>query len=308
MSKQAVVYILDASPSMNTSYPKDSPNDGETRLSCAKQAIESMIANLMIQSVQNEVCVIVLKTRDTMHHKIAEGQDLEEEAVPFRNLTELTNGVTRPTVDLLRRLSQVETEEDASDLQGDFCDGIILAADALFERTNKKKYQRKIVLLTDADHNVVMDVPQILTVIDSLRSMECRLEVLGLEFGMSAEYGTPASAETAAKIKQEDTDEVMQDQGDEQEDDSGMETEDDEGEEEEMDQVVYSSKQDRERVRLITEGLGVEMDCSIVLTFFSVLNSSCSSRLQKRQVAKSWLYHLCSKFWMPKRANVSQKP
>ena len=260
--KEAVVFILDASPSMNTPYPKDSPEEGTTtttttRLSCAKEAIESMLANLMLQSKQNEACVIVLKTRDTVHHKIAPGQDPEEEAVPFRNLTELSNGVTKPTVDLLRRLNQVKTEEDANDLQGDFCDGIILAADALFERTYKKKYQRKIVLLTDAEHKVVMDVPQILTVIDSLRSMDCRLEVLGLDFGMSAEYGEPASAETATKIKQEDTDEVMHDHADEQEDDSGSETEDEDGEEE-TDKIIYSSKEDREKVRSYTKELTVE--------------------------------------------------
>jgi hypothetical protein len=132
--KDAVVFIIDASPSMNTQYPRDNfketskvqvkTEDGagiestlsssslspstrhpNTRLGCAKKLVQSMIADLMVASITNEVCVILLKTLKTHHHKIAAGMDLEEEdfdSIPFPNLTELTNGVTRPSMDLLQ--------------------------------------------------------------------------------------------------------------------------------------------------------------------------------------------------------------
>ena len=104
----------------------------------------------------------------------------------------------KPSVELLRRVSQVQTvsAEEAESLQGDFCDAIILAADAIRQKTFGRKFQRKIVLFTDAGHPVVMDSSQTLQMIDSLREMECRLEVIGMDFMSSsaAVFDTPAKA------------------------------------------------------------------------------------------------------------------
>jgi ATP-dependent DNA helicase 2 subunit 2 len=294
MSKDAVVFIIDSSPSMNTPFPRgDSSNetstskqqqvkaeDGagieptssssssssrhpNTRLGCAKQMVQSMIADLMVQSKANEVCVILLKTPGTAHHKIAAGMDLEEEdpeSILYPNLTELTNGVTKPSVDLLRRLARVETctteQEALHNIKGDFCNGIILAADALYERTNNKKFQRKIVLVTDAEHDLVLDVKNILETVEALRSMDCRLEVIGLDFGSSAEYEEPAPASQA--IKQEDQGEDGMQLKDavvssDDETDAGS----DEDGEDDVDVNRYSVKEDREKLLLsLTEKIG----------------------------------------------------
>lgn len=301
--KEAVVFILDSSPSMNTPYPNADAdprvkaekclaenqiggnddvyksatmlesNSTGTRLSCSKKALETMISDLMLKSVQNEVCVIVCKTARTAHHKLAATMDLEEEEevqgdIPFPNLTELTAGVTRPTVDLLRRVWQIETvksQEEAASLRGDIFDAIVLAADALYERTNNRKYQRKIVLFTDAEHEVVMDVQQLLIVVDSLRSMDCRLEVIGLDFEMSAEYDEPVSAESATGIKVEQqpgdsTEEKEEGSIDDSKDENNeipSDNERDENDNEEIHHVVYSSKEDREELLLsLTEKTG----------------------------------------------------
>jgi len=281
--KHAVVYIIDCSPSMNTPYPRNNHtsldnnrNDPkaktqgsravateatDTRLSCAKKAVQSMIAHLMVASKQNEVCVILLKTPTTRHHKIAATVDLDEEdadQIPFPNLTELTNGVTRPSVDLLRRIETIEatscSEQAARKLRGDFCDGIVLAADALHERTHKKMFQRKIVLVTDAEHTVAMDVSQVLQVIDSLRDMDCGLEVIGLDFETSAEYDQPAAAPSSGQVKQEEDEQDGNHAADKERegetDDDDDET--DAGSEEEEAQYdkirVYSAKKDREKL------------------------------------------------------------
>lgn len=196
MNKEAVVFILDANPTMNAPYPKvdcsvkseEGEETGEkrpTRLDCAKKALVAMISSLMLQTKTNEVAVIVCKTAGTQHHKIAAGVDIEEEYgddLPFPNLTELTDGLVRPGVELLRRISQVETAsaEEAQNFRGDLCDAIILAADAHYEyglnKSGKtfRKFRRKIVLITDAEHDIIMDTRQLLTVVDSLRSMGCR--------------------------------------------------------------------------------------------------------------------------------------
>jgi ATP-dependent DNA helicase 2 subunit 2 len=290
--KDAVVFIIDASPSMNTPFPRDSnetskqqpfkTEDGagidptsssspssrhpNTRLGCAKQMVQTMIVDLMVQSTLNEVCVILLKTPGTSHHKIAAGMDLEEEDPEFilyPNLTELTNGVTKPSVDLLRRLAQVETcgtEQEALHIKGDFCNGIMLAADALYERTNKKIFQRKIVLITDAEHDLVLDVKNILEVVESLRSKDCqcRLEVIGLDFGSSAEYKEAVPASRAIKQEYQGEDGMQPKDGVvSSSDDETDEGSDEDGEGDVDVNRVYSVKEDREKLLLsLTEKIG----------------------------------------------------
>lgn len=307
--KDAIVFIIDSSPSMNTPFPREQFNDEtskqqvkaeddagiestlsssspsssssrhpNTRLGCAKQMVQSMIANLMVASKQNEVGVILLKTPGTTHHKIAAGMDLEEEdpeSIPFRNLTELTNGVTFPSPDLLRRLQQVETCTEhefrhAIDVaQGDFCNGIILAADALHERTHKKRYQRKIVLITDAEHDLVLDTKTIMEIVDVLRSkdMDCRLEVIGLDFASSAEYKEPAPAPASHAVKQEDQGEVGIQPKDAvvSSDDETDEGSDEDGEDD-VDVIQYSVKKDREKLLLsLTEKIGGKVTAASTL-------------------------------------------
>ena len=62
------------------------------------------------------------------------------------------------------------------------------------KRTATKKYQRKIVLITDAEHKVKVDPQQLLVVLDSLRAMECQLEVIGIDFESHGEYERATSS------------------------------------------------------------------------------------------------------------------
>jgi Ku70/Ku80 beta-barrel domain/Ku70/Ku80 N-terminal alpha/beta domain len=256
--KQAVVFILDANPSMNLPYPSvnlGNDDNPTTRLECAKLALESMISELILQSKTNEVSVIVCKTADTKHHKIASTVDFQEEGddLPFCNLTELTPGVVRPGTELLRSISQVETvtEEIAATLQGDICDAFMLAADALYERGTKYKFERKIVLITDAEHDVVVDFEQMRVVIDALRNMSCRFEVIGLEFASSAVFDEPSQS---ADMEEGSHDQSGGSKRIKREDDDGADVDNDEGsmgdQEEETEIIsrnVYSTKQDREQ-------------------------------------------------------------
>ena len=221
-SKDAVVFLLDSSPSMNVPYPANAKTS--TRLSSAKTALEGMLSNLMIQSKANEAAVIVLKTKETQHQ-------LDHDDFP--NLTMLGDGgccVTRPTVELLREVSKIETtvkEEEMRDIRGDVCDGIIVAADALRRRTIGKKYSRQIVIFTDAAHALVIDQEQILRVVDSLREMDCQLAVIGLDFTESAEF------ETALQVKEEANVELKTMEGNEDDETGDESSTSDEGSEHE---------------------------------------------------------------------------
>lgn len=176
--KEAVVYIIDAYSSMSCFYTSN-----ETRLECAKKAVIDSVSDLMLQSKTNEACVIVCKTKGTRHHKIAPAVDLAEEEPPFPNLTELSDGIQRPTVQLLREIASIQVDDNVEDVQeGDMIQAILLATDAFFVQTRKLKRQRKIVLFTDAGHSVRVDKYPFLAVVDALREMECQIIVVGMGF------------------------------------------------------------------------------------------------------------------------------
>uniref|UniRef100_A0A7S4RKV0 VWFA domain-containing protein n=1 Tax=Ditylum brightwellii TaxID=49249 RepID=A0A7S4RKV0_9STRA len=207
-TKEAVMFILDSNASMNTPYSCSSSSstslgnasipEDNTRLSCSKSAMTTMICDLMLQSKSNEAGVVVLKTKETRHHLYD-----NQQVVPFPNIVELSeNGLSKPTINLLRHIQKVHSVDDvttSSSLRGDFCDGIIVAADALYKRTNNKRYKRKIVLFTDAAHRVDINAEQMLIVVESLRKLDCTLIVIGLDFSYSAEFDAPAMVKEDAE-------------------------------------------------------------------------------------------------------------
>ncbi|KAL3787417.1 hypothetical protein HJC23_001814 [Cyclotella cryptica] len=224
--KEAIIFIVDANHSMNAPYPDS--NNGQraqsqdksngiapsSRLDVAKEAMLHTIITMAWQSSQHEFGVVVLKTKNTHHHLSASeeiytqnisrlfGQpssknrdertmddDDDDDDRPFPNLIEID--FTKPTHHLLstlRCIRSTTTPQDATSTRGDFCDGIILAADTLYRRTFGKKYKRRILLFTDAEHEVQVDAEQLECVLGGLRKMECKLEVVGMGFCHEGEF------------------------------------------------------------------------------------------------------------------------
>eukprot|EP00984_Skeletonema_dohrnii_P005618 scaffold1980_cov120-Skeletonema_dohrnii-CCMP3373.AAC.7 len=224
--KEAVVFILDTFPSMNSPYPfKDSES---TRLSQAKRAVINAIADQSWRSKTHECGCIVLKTGLTHHHmammdgiddenalgyyfrKVARGKkvhvDLDDD-VHFPNLIEFDlNRITPQTLRAISHVCSTSDESNADVMQGDLCDGLIVAADALYQRTNGKKFKRKIVLFTDAEHKVSVDGSQLQAVLDGLNKMECEVIVVGIGFDDEKDFSSIAKSSNEAGIKQEDED------------------------------------------------------------------------------------------------------
>lgn len=213
--KQAVVLIIDANSSMGESY------DGEsTRFDCAKRVAKDMISDLMIQGKTNIVGVVVLKSPKT-HHHFCESPDPHED-IPFPNILELggdgeSTSLQTPTTTLLRRIHNLHFTENSVDLQGDFGDALIVAADSLYKQTNKKKYERRIVLITDAEHEVDFDEHQLQIVLESLRNMECPLNVVGLDFEQEATFDRPEPVPSNEEMRNDSDTDMEGEQDDEQE-------------------------------------------------------------------------------------------
>ncbi|KAL7541629.1 hypothetical protein ACHAWF_006985 [Thalassiosira exigua] len=212
--KEAVVFVLDTNVTMNAPYPPQNRPDARgcsdhepTRLSQAKEAVLGSIIDLMWRSKTHEAGLVVLKAGATHHHlseieRIADDVDVgkffrrcgggakldryegaDGGSDVFPNLVEFE--LKRPTPSTLRAMNDAQctiSESMASTVQGDFCDGLILAADALHRRTNGKKYKRKIVMITDAEHEVEVNGEQLQCVLDGLNKMGVILIVVGIGF------------------------------------------------------------------------------------------------------------------------------
>ena len=225
-SKQAVVYIIDTSPSMNQPYPSTDhhhqqhvnktnantiPAASQTRLDAAKEALIGLITDLMIKSKTNECAVIVLHTPDTTCSvgTRSNGDDGDnagdhDENGCYSHMTQLSS-VQRPTTDLLRTIQSISipTAPDPTQTQsqpvphraGGFCDGIMLATSLIHQKTATKKSQRKIILFTDAEREVEIHWDKLDDTVGVLRGMNCDLTVIGLDFQRSAAFYSPADIE-----------------------------------------------------------------------------------------------------------------
>lgn len=276
--------ILDANETMAASYD-DTSTTTKSRFDCAKKVCLDMISDLMIRSITHEVAVLVLKSNTTNHHFWLAPETKNETNhhhsnddngdssscspdIPFPNIVELggdgiMTGVNRPHPDLLRQIQALQVTPSSKHLRGDFCDGIVVAADALFKRTSGKKYQRRIVLITDAEHKVQIDPQQLLVVLDSLRAMECRLEVIGMNFESQAEYENAAQARADCENPFAADKETKQGEGQDDDNDGDSATEasgddmDEDEDEEDEDLDPQSIKRQNEKLLLsLTEKTG----------------------------------------------------
>ena len=248
--KEAVVLIIDANESMATKVgvpeeKKSLENDeGRSRFECAKEACIAILCDLMVRSKTNEATVVILHSETTNNyfydHEDDKGGSKTDDDVevhcPFPGITELSGnglvmGIRQPLPDLLRTIQKLKpTSSEASRskrkkcpnaMGGDFESGLVYAADALHRRTAGKKFDRRIVLLTDAEHRVgnTEDSQQrLLVALDSLRAMECRIEVVGMDFELAADFDAPALGPS----------EIQKDQSTENDNDSETDDDDDE--------------------------------------------------------------------------------
>jgi ATP-dependent DNA helicase 2 subunit 2 len=221
MGKEAVVVIIDANETMSRPIHAEDPD--KTRLDCAKEVAIAMVSDLMIQSKTNEVTILVLHTKESKNFLCKEPDELENNGddedetnahtLSFSNMVEFSGngesmGIQRPTPDLLRKIHSLRVSPFLSDKEGkqggDFVAGIVYAADALHQKTAGKKFTRRIVLLTDVEHKVWTNPKMLLVALDSLRAMETRLEVVGMNFEYEEDFDMPVVS--APKVKREDSD------------------------------------------------------------------------------------------------------
>jgi len=171
-TKDAVIFILDANLTMNSPYPSVVDEKSSSRLFQSKEAILVSMIDLMWKTKMNEVGIVVLKAGLTHHHhgqldSIYDDADLQRfferckdgtkldryrddcNSEIFKNIVEFD--LKRPnkyTLQAVRDIQCTINEEMEDEVEGDFCAGLVVAADELYRRTKGKKYNRKVSLVS----------------------------------------------------------------------------------------------------------------------------------------------------------------
>jgi len=156
-SKDAIVCLLDVSQTM------------EPNINVAKEAIKSLTQWKMLQGKTNEIGVLLFGS-DATFNTLNDSQGGYEHIFQFAP-------IDRPSVDLLRNISGISTCNQA----GDLIEGLIVALDMIRARTQNKKYNRKIYLITDGE-NPVEGSEDLPAVVDMMKGLDVQLVVMGIGF------------------------------------------------------------------------------------------------------------------------------
>ena len=127
--KEGIFVILDVGKSMNVKYQ----NTEETRLNFGIESIRQLIRTKLLFNVKRDQIGIILMGR--------EGEEAE-------NIT-IHSELDFPNIELLDHLNSIEAEDD--DDKGDIFLCIDFAIDEFIAKYGKKKYDKKIFLITDGE-------------------------------------------------------------------------------------------------------------------------------------------------------------
>jgi ATP-dependent DNA helicase 2 subunit 2 len=157
--KEALALILDVNPNMGARFP------------IAKEVASSLIQQKLVFSPRDEIGIIFAGTAGTLNRLSA--------AAPgaYQHVT-IVRPIIAPDADFLTPL-EAATLSDGH--QADMFDALIVAADLIHERTENKRYNRRIVFVTNAD-SVVKKKEQLQVIIDGLKNKSISLVVIGIDF------------------------------------------------------------------------------------------------------------------------------
>jgi len=136
----------------------------------AIEAIKSLIQWKMLQGKTNEVGIILFGCEVTSN-------PLNEAQGGYENIFQFAP-IDRPNVDLIRKMVDISVNDN---MTGDLIEGLIVGLDMLRQRTEKKKYNRKIYLITDGA-NPVEGAEDLPAVVEMMTNLEVELTVLGIGF------------------------------------------------------------------------------------------------------------------------------
>ncbi|KAJ0393603.1 hypothetical protein P43SY_007645 [Pythium insidiosum] len=205
--QEATVVLLDVGASMcaplmergalKSAYQcggtKPEASSVNTRFDAAVAAVESLVQQKLFFRPKDEVGVVLFGSAETRNDLNAEqGED------EYKNVCVL-NDLDTPTLHMCERLRQLQPTTDAS-VKVDLLDGLIVALDLLYRRTEGKKYERRLLLITDAA-SPIEDAADVESVVQMMQQMEVQLHVVGIDFRHSTDRSGPEDTSDPVKAE-----------------------------------------------------------------------------------------------------------
>ncbi|TMW56844.1 hypothetical protein Poli38472_006854 [Pythium oligandrum] len=206
-TKEATVVLLDAGASMCT--PLRERHDVKfkehkaltTRFDAAVAAVESLYQQKLFFKPKDEVGVVLFGTEETSN-QLNEDQGEDE----YTNVTVLSD-IDTPTLSVCEKLQTITPTADPA-VKVDLLNGLIVALDLLFRRTEGKKYEKRLLVLTDAASKIE-DASDIESVVEMIKNMDVKLQVVGIDFNFTTDKEVDPNA-----MKDEPMDQPKQEPGD----------------------------------------------------------------------------------------------
>eukprot|EP00026_Physarum_polycephalum_P002636 Phypoly_transcript_02644.p1 GENE.Phypoly_transcript_02644~~Phypoly_transcript_02644.p1 ORF type:complete len:733 (-),score=115.46 Phypoly_transcript_02644:534-2660(-) len=154
---------------MSANKPSSSKKGGDSDpppLEGALKAVNLLVQQKIMYGKKDEVGLVLCGTQETDNPLSDTG---------YEHIT-VARDLTVPDLDLLRFIEQI----GPSEYTGDLSDALIVAMDMLNKKTMKKRYQRRVFLVTDAKSPVNQSDWD--KIVDFFKKMEAHLNIIGINF------------------------------------------------------------------------------------------------------------------------------
>ncbi|KAF2069356.1 hypothetical protein CYY_009327 [Polysphondylium violaceum] len=175
-SKEAVVVILDIGLGMTSSASSKNSNSNNnnsngdsnntTPIEDALKSVTLLYQQKLIYGKKDELGFVLIGTKGTKNNLQADG---------YQHIT-VVNDIEEPTIETLKYLENLSPGES----KGDVIDALIVGMDMLIHKTEKKKYQKRIFLVTNAKDPINTDDLSIVK--DQFKKIEAKLNIIGIDF------------------------------------------------------------------------------------------------------------------------------
>ncbi|EFA77444.1 ATP-dependent DNA helicase [Heterostelium album PN500] len=164
-TKEALVVILDIGLGMHQ-HSNTNKQYTTTPIEEALKSATLLYQQKLLYGKKDELGVVLIGTKETKNNLQKDG---------YHHITTQTE-IEEPTLETLKFLEQLKPGQS----RGDIIDALIVAMDMLIHKTAKKKYQKRIFLVTNCYDPINKD--DLSTLRDQFKKIDVKLNIIGVDF------------------------------------------------------------------------------------------------------------------------------
>ncbi|GAM18435.1 hypothetical protein SAMD00019534_016100 [Acytostelium subglobosum LB1] len=165
-SKEALVIILDIGLGMHHHTNEAKHASTTTPIEEALKSVTLLFQQKLIYGKKDELGVVLVGTKGTKNNLQKDG---------YQHIT-MQSEIEEPKIETLKYLENLSPGES----RGDLIDALIVAMDMLINKTEKKKYQKRIFLVTNA--NDPINKEDLSTLQEQFKKIDVKLNIIGVDF------------------------------------------------------------------------------------------------------------------------------